>query len=154
MDNLPEFLAEIDQMERELPKVHRDTQVELLIAAYEDLIQRSPVLTGAYRAEHLLTEGESFAIRYEAPNRAGPDEPARIDGGVLEPPNVGDAKLAIEAVAPFSLLSAINQRFYAPFLEYGTATMTPRLIYQSAEDRLASLIQTAQLDEGRLQPRR
>lgn len=142
MAELAEFERQIDQIIDAIPQLHRDAQVALLLVGYEDVIRRSPVLTGAYRASHTLASGEGRpgTFLYESPSRPDPERGIRRDvGSVLEAPSVGDAKASVADVAPFQTLWIYNPIFYAGFLEFGTSRMAPRRIYGLAADRLDAL---------------
>lgn len=147
-DNLSEFLTATERIEAELPRIHRDAQVALFVAGYRVAIDRTPVRTGALRAEHVvLHDGR---IQYEAPSRPGPEARVSVVGGVLEPPSPGDAKAALAEVAPFGHIEDLNQRFYASFVHDGTATMAPRPFMDLARDHVERLVTGLRIDDQRL----
>ncbi len=124
--------AALKRSVRELPEAHREVLSSLVAQAYEDLVETSPVDTGAYRAEHVIEEGEggsSGSIVYEASNRPGPDAVVQRGESQLERPDTGAAKVALSSIPLFATVAIVNRRFYAAFLEYGTAQMAPRAIY-------------------------
>lgn len=153
MDNLDQFIAELDAIEAEIPRAHRDLQVALAIAAFSDIVDHSPVKSGAYRAEHVIGEGEALALRYEADNRPGPTAVVHVIGGALEPPDVGAAKAAISDVQPFGLVTIFNQRFYGPQLESGSSAQAPNGVYGPAADRLELLAESSDIDASRFERR-
>jgi hypothetical protein len=143
-DDLAQFDREMEAIEARLPTAIRDALVSIVAdVAYPDIIERSPVRTGAYRAEHIIGVGRGEAIAqilYEAPNRVGPDAIPQLDAGaVLEPPNAQAAKVQMSAVRPFVPLVILNQRFYASLIEYGTGSMEPRQVYEGARQRVNAL---------------
>jgi hypothetical protein len=113
---------------RKLQELYQDVQAEAVADAYRDIVETSPVLTGAYRSEHVIEQGDGEAILYESPNRAGPNQPFKPPT-FFEPPLVEGR---VEPTEPYARVQIANRRYYAGSLEYGSATNEPRHIYESA----------------------
>jgi len=144
-DNLDTFTAELDRIDAAIPQAIADLTASLAIVGYDDVVRNSPVVSGAYRAENVIGEGNTeeavTRLLYEPPNRPGPDAIVKLGGGVpLEPPNIGDAKSAVAGVEPFDVVTILNQRFYSHFVEDRHAT------YQLAADRIAGVAATVKLE--------
>ena len=56
-DNLDEVFARLEQIEDAVGLIHRDAQADLAGAFYADVVESSPVRTGAYRATHIAADG-------------------------------------------------------------------------------------------------
>lgn len=143
MAGIEQTIADVREQElqlrralEELPKAHRDLQVALATVAYEQIVETSPVRTGAYRAEHVGEIGEGDtpqSVFYEAPSRVGPDTPVRLDAGAtLQAPSAGDFKAQADAIQPYQALQIANRRFYSGFIEFGTSHTPPRAVYGRA----------------------
>jgi hypothetical protein len=143
MADLDQWTREMDQITNAIPEAFRDFHVSLAVVAFEHIVEGSPVRTGAYRAEHVIGEGESLDLLYESDNRPGPDAVVHTLGTPLAPPSVGDAKVQIADIEPFSLLTILNQRFYASQLETGSSAQAPNGVYGPAADRIASIAERA-----------
>lgn len=135
-DNLAEFGREIDRIIDEIPKIHRDLQAELVGRAIDDLVGRSPVLTGAYRAAHFVGVGADQPERlvYDSPEH--PDPAIDYKPGAqpfFQVPDGALARATYEGEEPFQRAVIVNDRRYAADLEYGNALMAPRSIYATAE---------------------
>ena len=153
--DLRDFEGEIKDLERKIGEAHRDMQAEIVGRTMDDLVERSPVRTGAYRAAHFV------AIGREAPERAvydGPDHPIPDKNytpgaqPIFTPPDGRLAQRAYEGEEPYQRALISNDRFYASLLEYGTATMAPRAIYETAAanaELVADGLARAGLDLGR-----
>ncbi|HEX9639752.1 MAG TPA: hypothetical protein VGB13_00400, partial [Candidatus Krumholzibacteria bacterium] len=123
-----EQTRQLTDFARKLPEIHRDTLSEAVIDGYRDIIETSPVRTGAYRAEHVIEQGseEGGSLLYEADNRPGPDAPvtSRFSefgerGGSFEAvqfdaPSVDAARNAVADAKPYETIQIANRRFYAP----------------------------------------
>lgn len=134
-DNLAQFNQEVDQL---LPAMIEDFKEALVYVAgetYERILELSPVVTGAYRSEHVIFEGVDPDISldrplYESPDRSGPDEVVTLGQGrdargrftpsqqVIESPDPAAARNALEAGVSFdSAIIFLNERFYSFFVE-------------------------------------
>ena len=116
---------------RELPQFYREVQAEAVSDAYRDIVESSPVRTGAYQNEHVIEEGDGGAILYESPNRVGPN-------AIVNPPTLLDPPLVegrVEASGDYATVEIANRRYYAAALEYGTSSTAPRHIYEGAAVR-------------------
>lgn len=104
-------------------------------AVIQDLVDRSPVLTGAYRASHAILGGSGNTVIFEGPERPGGDEIIKPGSrAILQPPDGESATAAVrEESQPYERLEAWNGRFYASLIEYGSPSMAPRSIYGTAE---------------------
>lgn len=136
---MPSRIEGWDQLDAAVLEALRQAKNEVVARAYEDIVPRSPVKTGAYRTEHVIAEGDGAAVRamiYEAPNRVGPDTKVPYTGTVLEPPNVGDARAALRAHRgdPFAPVTILNDRFYADRIENGSSMQAPQGVYGLAAD--------------------
>ena len=129
-------LRELDEFLRALPdaigRAHADAHAHLLTEAFAGIAERSPVRTGEYRASHTVALGAERpeTLLYEHPERPEPDEPARPRVAPIAPPNESDVAASLAGLAPYQAAVIHNAKFYAGFLEYGTARMEPRLIYE------------------------
>lgn len=125
--------AEIDRIMGEVDKEVLAVTGEVAGTVIDDLVQRSPVLTGAYRASHAVLGGTS--ILYEGPERPGGDEIIKVGSrAILEPPDGSDATISVIGNGtPYQRIEVWNGRFYASLIEYGSASMAPRTIYGTAE---------------------
>lgn len=115
---------------RELPNLYRNVQGEAVSDAYRDIVETSPVRTGAYQNEHVIEEA-SGTILYESPGRVGPD-------AIVNPPTFIDPPTVqgrVESSSDFATVQIANRRFYAAALEYGSSTTAPRHIYEGAAVR-------------------
>jgi hypothetical protein len=133
-----EFEVALGRIADAIPEVHRDLQAALVGEVVNDLVERSPVLTGAYRAAHAVGvgtgDGEAMDLVYDSPEHPDPD--VNYTPGaqpIFQVPDGELARAAYEEQEPFQRAVVANDRPYAGFLEYGTATMAPRSIYASAE---------------------
>ena len=143
-DNLDAFTADLDRIDAAIPQAIADLTASLAIVGYDDVVRNSPVVSGAYRAENVIGEGEGESVTtllYEPPNRPGPDTIVKLGGGVpLEPPNIGDAKASVANVKPFDLVTLLNQRFYSHFVEDRHQT------YTLAADRISGVASNVKLE--------
>lgn len=132
--NLDAFLAEVRKLNEAVPRAHAKAHAHLVETAFGDVVEGSPVQTGEYRASHTIGLGvervQSFL--FEHPERPEPDAPARPRETPIPAPDVGAAASTLQTLAPFQSVVLENPKFYAGFLEYGTARMVPRLIYERA----------------------
>jgi hypothetical protein len=121
--------SELAAAVKRLPDLVREIQSAATVDAYRDLVETSPVRTGAYRAEHVIEQGDG-SILHESANRPGPD-------AVVNPPILLDAPTIPASVTAgdFAVVQIANRRFYAAQLEYGSASSAPRYIYTQAEER-------------------
>lgn len=146
------FAREIEKILDEIPDYHRDLQAELAGHAIDACVERSPVLTGAYRASHTVTsDGGSGpgGVIYEGPERVADDLVVpTYPLARYEPANGADAAEDVKAIEPFQRIEIRNGRFHASLLEYGTPTMAPRSIYASAE--LETEVEAKRIDEREL----
>jgi len=144
VEGLDQFTRELDQIGAAIPRAIADLVGALAIVGYQDVVDRSPVVTGAYRAENVIGEGEGESVTtllYEPPNRPGPDTIVKLAGGVaLEPPNIGDAKASVASVEPFEVVTLLNQRFYSHFVEDRHQT------YTLAADRISGVASNVKLE--------
>jgi len=134
--NLADFERAVQQISDDVPKRHRDLQVQVAAESLGYAVQVSPVRTGAYRASHTIDAGDEGAANaiYWGPEL--PDANEIITPGsrpILAPPDAASAMAALAEVEPFQRLQIHNRRFYASLLEYGTAMMEPRPTYAKAE---------------------
>lgn len=133
-----ELRREMAKLEQSIPQAHLELQAEVIGLTIDDLVVRSPVLTGAYRASHAVGigtgDGEAAILVYDSPEH--PDPAVDLKPGAQPYPQVPDGALArasYEAEEPFRRAVIFNDRRYAGDLEYGNATMAPRSIYATAE---------------------
>jgi hypothetical protein len=139
-DDLISFLLDMDRIEAEIPRAHRDYQAALAAVGYERVVDRSPVRTGAFRSENVIAEEEqAVQVIFEPRDRAGPD--TRVSGNLLEfiKPSAADAYSALVDVKPFDLITLVNDRYYAIYLEDGSSKQAPNGIYGPAADHLNSV---------------
>lgn len=129
-------LADIERLRKAIPEKHRDMQAELVGRVVDDLVAGSPVRTGAYRAAHAVGTGADAPTQlvYDSPEHPEPDAVFHPGGQpIFQVPDGALARKSYEGEEPFQRAVIFNDRFYAGFLEYGTATMAPRAIYATAE---------------------
>jgi len=132
-----DFFAEMDASEEAVEKFVEDAKVELVGAAYEAIVNRSPVRTGAYRSEHAVTRGNGDgAALYRSPERSGPNKAIPYHGVVeFNAPSARDAKESVRGTG-LSNVTIQNNRFYAGFLEHGTSRMSAQAIYGLSADEV------------------
>lgn len=141
--NADTFLKYVQGLSEHIGTAHAKAQGHLVAAAFADVVESSPVRTGEYRASHVVgTGGERLEeFLYEHPERPEAEAPAASREVPLPPPDVGSAAAAVANLTPYENVIVGNDKFYGPFLEFGTARMEPRLIYDRAarntEGRLA-----------------
>ena len=124
---------EIQGLEKRIGEAHQKLVANLVGWTLQDLIETSPVRTGAYRASHAVLDSGG-SLLYEGPERPGGEEQIPVGSRpILEPPNAADAERSVAAAEPYQRLEVWNGRFYASILEYGSPTMAPSAIYQTAE---------------------
>jgi len=128
------FVADLQRIERDVPLVVRDLHAGALGDAYETAVRRTPVDTGALRAENVLLS--AGALIFEPAGRVGPDRriPSTPGGPSIAEPNVSQARAALQTVEPFQLDTILNQRFYASFVHDGTDQAAPRPWLAAAQD--------------------
>lgn len=147
-DNLSQFLKEIDSLDSLFDDV-TGAIVDVAGDAYEELTEDraetgrgSPVVTGAYRSEHVIhvtneADPGLGAPLYASPTRSGPDEIVAPGGEPIEAPDPAEAREALsdpKRVPRLSSITLMNERFYAESVEdrhnvYGD-------VADSAEDAL------------------
>lgn len=143
--NIGAFLARARAIPRRIPKAHAKAQAYLAEAAFADIAESSPVRTGSYRASHTLGTGaartESFL--FEHPDRPVPNERPEPRSTPLPPPDLGSVASSLAKLAPFQRVVLANAIFYAPFIEYGTGAMSPRLVFDRARQNTRSRLAQA-----------
>lgn len=132
-----------EEIRRAIPDIVTETQRRLIASGLEMVVRRSPVLTGAYRAEHAIATGDSAPshLIFEAENRVGPDVDLPVTGEPLDPPDVTLAEAALEALEPYQNVWVFNDRYYAGIIEYGSADREPRFVYGQTSSDLESIAQ-------------
>lgn len=132
--DMREIDAEIQRSREEAPRTARALAADVVEFAMNEVVTRSPVWTGAYRASHVVKDGENYVYKgpdYQQPNAVRRNPP----DGIYEAANPQAARAAAvgHLVAnPKARFEIVNERYYASFLEFGTARMAPRAIYGSA----------------------
>lgn len=129
---MSDFERQMADAERQILEAIEGAKVDLVGAAFDQIVNRSPVRTGAYRAEHVITD-ESGAYLYESDNRPGPDAVVPVTGSVLAAPNVREARDSVRGTGLESV-TIENNRFYAGRLEDGSSQQAPQGIYQVTAD--------------------
>ena len=117
MSDLTEFSRQLDALALQVPRKHRDAQARIVAKAYENAVEISPVLSGAYVNEHVVEVGSGdqvSALLLESPDRVGPDE--EIEPGTLDRPSVGGVAVLGE-FQPFQAVQIANRRFYVNDVE-------------------------------------
>lgn len=137
-ESLAAFNREMKALVDAVPEAHVAAQAALVGSAFAQIAEASPVRTGEYRASHTIGIGfeRTGAFLFEHPQRPEPAKPAVPRESPIPGPDVAQARASLEGVTPFQSLVIENQKFYAGYLEFGTALMAPRLIYEAA--RVAS----------------
>ena len=131
-----DLAREMERVLEKIQEIHRNLQAELVGFAIEDLVARSPVRTGAYRAAHFVGVGADQPERlvYDSPEHPIPEVDYKPGAqAIFQVPDGELARAAYEQEEPFQRAVIANDRFYASALEYGTATSAPRTIYGTAE---------------------
>jgi hypothetical protein len=124
----------VERLIAQLPERHLEMQAKLVHHAIDAVVERSPVMTGAYRGSHTVMTGEGRFV-YEGRGRVGdetrvPDFPHDR----YEPANAFDADSDVRAThKAYQRLVIRNGRYYASILEFGSPTKEPRAIYALAE---------------------
>lgn len=139
----------MERLIQETPRAIAKMQGQAVADAFLDVVAHSPVRFGYYRASHVVGEGDGeqpSEILFEHPDRPpaqGP-HPARP---VIPPPDVGSARAILArgsttwvrgAVWSFRRLLVWNGVKHAGYVEWGTAAMAPRLVYERARAALAA----------------
>lgn len=129
---------DINYLIEEIPKIHRDYQALLVEESIYELVVRSPVLTGAYRAAHAVGRGLTsnappVALVYDSPEHPVPGIDLEEGGEEPEPPNPIEAREAWEQEAPFQCAILVNDRHYADQVEYGWPGRAGYAIYGAVE---------------------
>jgi hypothetical protein len=141
INDASEFTREL----RAIDKQHRESldsaYGEVVADTYAEILRLSEPFrkTGAYMGQHaiythsLSIGGTGFSIVYRNPDWRDPDERiTELDS--VDRPNADAAAQEVEQKADLALTFVIeNERFYAHFLEYGTASMAAKAVYQQAE---------------------
>lgn len=146
---LEDFANDLQRIEQQLPEAVNDLHVGAFVAAYGVAIERTPVRTGALRAENVVMANERLV--YESPSRPGPDAIVDFVPGMapIAPPSPGDAKAALASASLLAGLTILNQRFYASNVHDGDSRMAPRPWLQHAADTYERSVEGAEkiLDE-------
>lgn len=146
-DELAEFDRELARLESAIPRAHARAHAALVFGAFVGIVTRSPVRTGEYRASHEILAGESDRPAgrvFEHPQRPPPLAPAVQRPSPLPPPDLGAVDGALRGLEPFQRVELQNQKFYAGFVENGSANMPPRLIYERASLEAAARVPLAE----------
>ncbi len=154
---IEQFAREAEQIIERLPQAHLELQAELVGHAIDQCVERSPVLTGAYRASHTVLGPGGFI--YEGEERVGDDEQVpTYPLARYKPANGSDAARDVrqgevfQEGEPFQRLEIRNGRFYASTLEFGSPTTAPRAIYESASVSTEDASQRISRRAVKLQP--
>jgi hypothetical protein len=134
LDTFANDLAAAREKARE---AHRQAMITISTEVLEFLDRRSPVLTGAYRASHEISEGlgGKGPALYEHPDRPEPNEEVGVRTSPITPNRVGDAIRTLRtSLQPLTSLSLRNQRFYAAIIEFGSGSRAPRRLYGLGTD--------------------
>lgn len=132
---LDQFEREIDALVDAVPAAIAAANAALAGDAFANIVEASPVRTGEYRASHTIGLGSERTTSYlfEHGERPVPDAPAAPREVPIGPPDVSEAQASLDSIrASDTSILIENQKFYAGFLELGTAKMEPRLIYEGA----------------------
>jgi hypothetical protein len=135
---MTDFARDMERATAEVLAALEAAKVDLVGEGFGLIVDRSPVRTGAYRAEHVVTNPAGTETYYEHPDRPGPNTIVPDVGGVqFEPPS---AREVVEAVKGTGLDSVMiqNNRFYAGLLENGSSAQAPQGIYQISADELST----------------
>ena len=129
------FEEEVAQILEAIGREVLEVTAQTAGSVVQDLVDRSPVRTGAYRASHALLGGPANTLIFEGPERPGGDEIIKPGSrAILQPPEGEDAAQAVrEESKPYDRIEVWNGRFYASLIEFGTPSMAPRSIYGTAE---------------------
>jgi len=133
-----DFRAQMMAAEAQVLKALEAAKIDLAGEAFGVIVERSPVLTGAYRSEHVVTDIAGTEMFYESDNRAGPDTVVPYRGAVeFDPPSARAARSSLRGTGLRSVMIQ-NNRFYAGQLEHGTSMQAPQGIYQVSADEVAN----------------
>lgn len=114
-----EFVRHVQGTKARIRQLHTEGVRELSRIAFVRLVETSPVLTGQYRASHRVGIGkadESFA--------------AKPESGVLSAPELGGIEALLARLKFGQSVLHSNSVEHAKYLEFGTALMDPRRIYE------------------------
>lgn len=143
MATAAEFRRFLERLIAEVPVEVTRMQAEATADAFLDVVANSPVRFGYYRASHTIGEGDGpprafFYEHAERPPPQGPHPPRPV----IPPPDVGAARASLERLRPWRRTVVHNAVRHAGFVEYGTALMAPRLVYERAASALAANLQS------------
>jgi len=117
-----DFIRALEGIETEVVRDVLTVQEKMLGVAYEVVVERSPVVTGAYAHEHLIErgigEGGEEGDIYQSPDRVGPLEVIDDVGAYLERPSTSEAQEAVlGSLSELGPAQVANRRFYADKVE-------------------------------------
>lgn len=137
--NLGEFEREIDEAVHEASARFVDVHREVALYVYDQVLGRSPVRTGRYRASHTLAVGAPDGTVHPGPEEGHGGARA----GVVTAPNLADARQRLAGLTPFEVVWISNRLVYADLIERGTSDQAPHGVYAvaaaSAEARFANV---------------
>ena len=133
-----DFSREMQRAEEQVLAALEAAKIDLAGEAFGVIVERSPVRTGAYRAEHVVTDVGGTEMFYESPDRPGPNAIIPDIGSVqFEAPSARDVRSALAGTGLRSVMIQ-NNRFYAGQLENGTSAQAPQGIYQASADEVST----------------
>ena len=134
--NLKEFADSFPKRANVIGQALKEARDELVLEAFEAIVDYSPVLTGSYRARHQIAQGSTQgALIFEHPSKP-PIEGIKTLATVIPAPDIGAVVEALQGIGPFERVVIFNDIVYARAVEYGTATMPPRLVYEETRIEL------------------
>lgn len=135
MRGLDVFVRQAEAVGRAPQRAAKQAAAYLAEAAVSDIVEASPVRTGEYRASHVVGTGAERieALVFEHPDRPLPDAPAAPRETPIPGPDLAAVRASLTGLRPFAQVIVGNDKFYAPYIEHGTALMSARLVYQRAQ---------------------
>lgn len=144
MDNLREFLAASQRIREAVPLIHAESLRRLVLAGFQFLAESSPVLNGYYRAGHTIGFGldRPSGFLFEHPERVGEDGPYPRRQSPIPGPDLATAEASLAAIGHAAQVVFHNDVRHASYVEEGTASMPPRLIYQRSQQHVEAQIES------------
>lgn len=140
MTDLARFSAECDRIAAAPRNLHVEAVQRLIEAGFSSVVLNSPVRNGYYRAGHTIGLGTDQPTRFlfEHPERVGESGPYPERASPIGPPDSGAAAAAVREI-PFGAPMVVwNGVRHAGLVEFGTAYMPARLVYQRALDLVSA----------------
>lgn len=132
-----------ERLEKAIEGAVKETRDQLVLRAFDDIVEGSPVLTGSYRARHQIDRGGSGGEVIYVHPQLPPVEGIKTLSEVIPAPDLGQVEDSMSSVEPYALVTIHNDINYSEEIEYGSATNEPRMVYENARI-------TAQLDSDDL----